>query len=282
MKINNSYAVNRHQLTNIQLEDMYSVVKEGLQANREEDKKYNLKRKYILVTGDSWAQGEIDSTKPEDWSENHSLSYYLSNLFPYAYVGVSIPNPGWDDLESVCMVQILYELFDYIVFFKTCGLRTVQFSTNPGRKDYGITEEAFREADIYNIILQGRAINDIVYDFLQPYASKLILIGGLNKIAGKGLDLKTVLTIPSVLERYDSKVADVDVFGWENMWDFYKDKVKGNQEYQESLLTIMDIFAKKKKYMESKPDLYFPDGKHPNDKIHKNLAEYLGDYLWKQ
>ena len=59
--------------------------------------------------------------------------------------------------------------------------------------------------------------------------SKLILIGGLNKIAGKGLDLKTALTIPSVLERYDSKVTDVDVFGWENMWDFYKDKVKGNQ-----------------------------------------------------
>lgn len=282
MKISNSYAILRHQLSQTQLENIYLSVKKGLQANREEDKKYNLKRKYILVTGDSWAQGEIDSTKPKDWSEHHSVGYYLSHLFSDKYVSVSCPNPGWDDLESVCLVEQLHELFDYIVFFKTCGLRTLQFSTYPARKDYKIDEEFFMKAGIYNIITQGRAINDIVYDFLELFESKLILIGGLNKIAGKGLDLKTALTIPSVLERYDSKVTDVDVFGWENMWDFYKDKVKGNQEYQESLLTIMDIFAKKKKYMESKPDLYFPDGKHPNDKIHKNLAEYLGDYLWKQ
>ena len=46
MKINNSFVINRHQLSNEQLSNMYSVIKEGLQANREEDKKYNLKRKY--------------------------------------------------------------------------------------------------------------------------------------------------------------------------------------------------------------------------------------------
>ena len=102
----------------------------------------------------------------------------------------------------------------------------------------------------------------------------------INKITNDGSKLNTVLTIPSVLEKYDSNIKDVDVFGWEDMWEFYKPRVKGNRAYQDSLLEVMDNFGKKKQYMEANPHHYFPDGKHPNKVLHKDLAQYIGEHLW--
>ena len=125
----------------------------------------------------------------------------------------------------------MHDMFDYVVFFKTCGLRSIMLQDHPGRQDFGITEEEF---DVKNVIAQGRIINDIVYEMLKEWESKLILIGGSNKITNDGSKLNTVLTIPSVLEKYDSNARDVDVFGWEDMWNFYKPRVKGNRAYQDS------------------------------------------------
>ena len=133
-----------------------------------------------------------------------------------------------------------------------------------------------------NILKQGLIVNQVVYHFLKKFESKLILIGGLNKIGGDGLDLNTVLTIPSIIEKYDSNAKDTELFGWENMWDFYKDKVKKNKEYRKSLLDIMKLFEVKRNYLNSRPDLYYPDGKHPNAFVHQDLAKYIGEHIWKQ
>ena len=64
------------------------------------------------------------------------------------------------------------------------------------------------------------------------------------------------------------------------MWEFYKPRVKGIRAYQDSLLEVMDNFGKKKQYMEANPHHYFPDGKHPNKVLHKDLANYIGEHLW--
>ena len=119
----------------------------------------------------------------------------------------------------------------------------------------------------------------ILYTTVKRMGIKLILIGGLNKITNDGAKLNTVLTIPSVIEKYDSNVEDVDVFGWEDMWNSTP-RVKGIRAYQDSLLEVMDNFGRKKQYMEANPHHYFPDGKHPNKILHKNLAQYIGEHLW--
>ena len=128
---------------------------------------------------------------------------------------------------------------------------------------------------VKNLVRQGIAVNDLMYELLKPHESKLILLGGLNKIRRKGLELKTIYTLPSIIEFFDPHAKDVEVFGWEDMWNFYKEEVKGDKKYQESLLFMMDVFAQKKKYLASRPDLYWPDGKHPNATAHKKLAEYI-------
>ena len=89
----NRYTVNREKASQDQLENMHKLIKESLDKNREEDIKYNIQRKYVLVTGDSWAQGELDVTKDSDWSATHSVSGYLASLFPERYVAVGFPNP---------------------------------------------------------------------------------------------------------------------------------------------------------------------------------------------
>ena len=114
---------------------------------------------------------------------------------------------------------------------------------------------------------------------LEEFESKLILLGGLNKISRTGLKLKTIYTLPSIVEFFDPSVEDSEIFGWEDIWSFYKDEVKGNKEYRDSLLYVMDVFANKKKYLRSRPDLYWPDGKHPNAAAHKKLAEHISTKL---
>ena len=84
----NRYTVHREKASQDQLENMHNLIKESLVKNREEDKKYNIQRKYILVTGDSWAQGELDESKESDWSATQSVSGYLASLFPQRYVAV--------------------------------------------------------------------------------------------------------------------------------------------------------------------------------------------------
>ncbi len=47
----NRYTVHREKASQDQLENMHKLIKENLDKNREEDKKYNIQRKYVLVTG---------------------------------------------------------------------------------------------------------------------------------------------------------------------------------------------------------------------------------------
>tara|TARA_Y100001963_G_scaffold154288_1_gene242737 strand:+ start:320 stop:1117 length:798 start_codon:yes stop_codon:yes gene_type:complete len=231
------------------------------------------KNKIVVVTGDSWSAGEWDESKEDSfqWRSEHSIGGYLEYYKDFTII--SLPNPGWDDLESCVVVKQFYDLADYIIFFKTCGLRSFQLEDHPTRPNkYGFSQENFKEYDLFS---QGLIANEFTYDLLEVWQSKLILIGGLVKIGGKGLALKTIFTLPSVAEFFDSSYVDTQVFGWESMWEYYKDFVKGDKAKRDSLLKLMDIFANKKKYMRSRPDLYWPDGKHPNATAHKKLAEYI-------
>ena len=237
-------------------------------------------KKVIIVTGDSWAAGEWDETKGDekeqfDWRSKHSTGWYLEKLTDYNVI--NMPNPGWDDIESCCTLNQIGHLADYIIFFKTCGLRSVQHEHHEGRTiKFGFDLKNFKYK---NVIKHGLAVNHVIYDVLKKYESKLILLGGLNKIARTGLDLKTIYTLPSIIEFFDHNAKDTEVFGWEYMWDFYKEEVKGDKEYRESLLFMMDVFAEKKRYLSSRPDLYWPDGKHPNAKAHELLAKHIAEKI---
>ena len=130
----NRYTVNREKASQDQLENMHKLIKESLDKNRKEDIKYNIQRKYVLVTGDSWAQGELDESKDSDWAATHSVSGYLASLFPERYVAVGYPNPGWDDFERfMCLIKCIICLIT-LYFLKHVGYVLLCFKTTLGEK----------------------------------------------------------------------------------------------------------------------------------------------------
>ncbi|SVA81154.1 uncharacterized protein METZ01_LOCUS134008 [marine metagenome] len=229
--------------------------------------KRGYKGPFVLVTGDSWSAGEWDIDKGLHWISQHSIAKYLEKNHAIATCWGS--NPGWNDELSLGLVKKLHHLFDYVVFVKSCSSRIVKELE---------TDKELETIKISDIFQQWTNYSNYVYKKLSPIQEKLILIGGLNKINEEGLKLNTLLTIPSIMEEYDSEFKASEWFGDEDIWEMYKKHSK----YQESLLKAMDNFYEQKSYLLSKPELYYPDGFHPNRKIHKDLAEKIAKVIGKK
>ena len=228
-----------------------------------------IRRKYegpfVLVTGDSWSAGEWDIDKGLNWVAQHSIAKYLEKNHIIAACWAS--NPGWGDALSVELVWRLHHVFDYVVFVKSCSSRVI--------KDVLDTE--LKKLEETNVFQHWTNYSNHVYKKLSVIQDKLILIGGLNKINEDGLKLNTVLTIPSIMEEYDSDFEASEWFGDEDVWDKYKKHSK----YQESLLKAMDNFYEQKAYLASKPELYRvgSDSYHPNRIIHSDLARKIAETI---
>ena len=89
-----------------QLDNIHSIISEQLPLER---------KTTILVTGDSWAAGEWDSSKddPFMWRSTHSTASYLE-LF-YDCTTILLPNPGWDDFESIYFMPTFFSRTDLVV-----------------------------------------------------------------------------------------------------------------------------------------------------------------------
>ena len=219
----------------------------------------------VLVTGDSWSAGEWDIDRGLNWVAQHSIAKYLEKNHVIAACWAS--NPGWGDELSLELVIRLHCVFDYVVFVKSCSSRAI--------KD--ISDKELEELKETNVFQHWTNYSSHVYKKLSMVQDKLILIGGLNKINEDGLKLNTILTIPSIMEEYDSDFEASEWFGDEDIWDRYKKYSK----YQESLLKAMDNFYKQKTYLASKPELYRAgsDRYHPNRAIHSDLARRIAEAI---
>ena len=220
---------------------------------------------FVLITGDSWSAGEWDIDRGLNWVSQHSIAKYLEKNHVTATCWAS--NPGWGDALSLELVWRLHHIFDYVVFVKSCSSRAM--------KD--LTESELKHLKITNIFQHWTNYSNYVYEKLSLIQDKLILIGGLNKINEDGLKLNTVLTIPSIMEEYDSDFEASEWFGDEDIWDEYKKYPK----YQDSLLKAMDNFYEQKTYLASKPELYSAgsDNYHPNRIIHEDLARKIAETI---
>lgn len=238
-------------------------------------KKQKSNKPVILITGDSWAAGEWNRSLSFDdeffHRLYHSMTFYLEKFYDCHVI--YFPNPGWHDYESILACETYGDLCDYIIFFKTCSLRTFNMES-----PYDINLADWPEdcGDIYQIAYD---INDDIYKLLERWKDKLVLFGGLTKIMPNIVKENKFFDIyPSVIELFDSKVTDTWIMGFENMWDVFKDK-----KYRQSLLDVMDTYTNKKTYMTKRPAMYFPDNLHPNDSLQQKLAIMFGDkYLEKQ
>jgi len=212
----------------------------------------------ILVTGDSWSAGEWDTSKTNilDHARRHSLAYYLAEL------GYSIrhnPYPGWGDFQSISVID--HFDFDYIVYVKTCATREFKHLTQSKNPIWFAEPSIHKKIDI---------INNAIYSMLSTYSNRLILLGGLEKIRS---NFSCFLCIPSIVEHFYPHFKDSYYFGDISHYESFVDTDKSGA------LELMQGAKRKINFMQNNPDLFYPDGVHPNRTAQKQLANFIHNHL---
>ncbi len=218
----------------------------------------------ILITGDSWAAGEWDTTKGDNinfHARDHSFARYLAETDKFTIIYT--PFPGHGDPVSLNHVMDRHDLdeIEYIIFVKTCATRGFSY----------LTKEAFPHWFKENsIVTKITWMNDIVYGNLMKISNKLILLGGIEKIRSS---FDCFLKLPSITEFLYPKFIDSEYFG---DIKYIKDMLDKDKFSADLLLTS----AKRKiDFWNTHPEHFYPDGAHPNRKAHKKLANFLLEHI---
>ena len=219
----------------------------------------------ILVTGDSWSAGEWDtSIKGYDinyHAREHSISEYLSNMGKYHVI--HYPWPGHGD------TLILHHLFerhdladiDYIVYVKTCATRSFNYL------DLDQHSTWFEEE---NILTKITWMNDSTYIGLRQIKDKLILLGGIEKIRSS---FECFYKLPSITEYFYPEFQDTEYFGDIKYIKDMLDKDKWGGKF------LLESAERKIQFWKKHPEIFYPDGAHPNRTAHKELANLIDKQL---
>ena len=221
----------------------------------------------IYVTGDSWSAGEWDKSKGDDinfHARDHSFSRYLSYTDKYKII--HCPFPGWGDIVALDHLKMRHDLdeIDYIIFVKTCATRSfVNFKKDANPELYG-DPHIFRKISF---------INNYIYRNLKKYKDKLILVGGIERIRD---NFECFYKIPSITEFLYPDFKDSEYFG----------DIKYIEQFIEEDKVGVDALLShsigKIKFWNDNPDMFYPDGAHPNRYAHKLLADHIDDFLSKR
>jgi len=214
----------------------------------------------ILVTGDSWAAGEWDTSKGEEinfHARKYSFTRHLAETDKFNIIYA--PFPGHGDPCSLTYILDRHDLneIDYIIFVKTCATRGFSY----------LTEKAFPywfKED--SIITKITWMNDIVYSNLKPIKDKLILLGGIEKIRSS---FDCFLKLPSITEFLYPKFIDTEYFG---DIKYIKDMFDKDKFGADLLITSAQ---RKIDFWNNHPEYFYPDGAHPNRKAHKKIADFI-------
>lgn len=220
----------------------------------------------ILISGDSWSQGEWDGdwrTVPSTYRVYHpGINQYLQEA------GHLIVNVGKGSISNMQALdnlkqQITCQNFDYLIFFFTDPLRDC-------------SEQEIKSGRLFDLV---QTKTKLFLDHLKQVKSqcpnlKIILLGGYSKIETFDNDIDHV--IPSIIELLvpgyqDSSCADSPE------WKQYLPTLSlftSDKEKQE-IVDFSKRVREKLLVMEQHKNLFYPDGYHPNRHAHRLLANKI-------
>lgn len=217
----------------------------------------------ILVTGDSWSAGEFQGYEylnlGLDRIKKNSIAKYLRDL---GHEVDHAPFPGKSDMYVLDYVDPIASNYDYIILFKTSTMRAFKYFPFYTEHENSIFKPLTEKLDI---------ASKEIYRRFSTYKSKLILVGGLEKIKKP---YNYFYTIPSVCELIDSSFKDCEYFVDLRSLRFV-DAALDKEGYKKHISNYEDktSFMKKSKY--------FLDNCHPNRYVHKLLSKLINDHLQK-
>jgi hypothetical protein len=218
----------------------------------------------VVITGDSWSQGEWQSNSVSHPGINHYLTaagYHVTNV---GRAG----NHNLQSLESLHTVDLAS--FDHCIFFFSDVFRL-------------LTKEDILLNNPNNIIINYT--NSLVLELekiKKDFNIKITIVGGCGKCSPT-ISHSIDYTIPSLAEWLIPEFKDVPYahggVNWSNrLLESDKENVF-TLEQKEQWTIILENTFKKTRNWQNHQTFFYPDGSHPNRHAHKLLTDYLIE-LW--
>ena len=228
----------------------------------------------IIITGDSWSCGEWG------WDNNDPTTGKYCNLHKgieqyFKDDNHKVTNVGRGGISNIASTSLLNKKiknnYDYILFFQTDTFRdpdkyskTGKFDLTQGIKDY-LTFSADEFLEIQKELL------DKTYNKLNSFNKKIYCMGGTSKLDMNLIKKypNLVPLIPAITELLCTNYEHPKVWisGWASQVSLIKNK--------DFLNLIRESFYKQKMLKSAYPELFYPDGYHPNRYGHRIIYDYI-------
>jgi hypothetical protein len=224
----------------------------------------------ILISGDSWSQGEWAGTwrqEPSTYGVHHpGINQYLQDA------GHSVVNVGAGAIGNLQALENLnHQLdnckFDCLIFFFTDPLRDCN-------------EQEIKVGKLFELLeIKTNLFLERIDEIKTRYTDlKIILIGGYAKIETDNKNIDYI--IPSIIEllvpgHVDTKCADSPE------WKQYLPTLSffSNTQEKQQIIDFFKLTTQKFKIMGQHKDLFYPDGYHPNRHAHRLLTNKILELL---
>ena len=214
----------------------------------------------FLITGDSWAAGEFLHNSDYNFVniervKKKSIATYLRR---YGHTVLHKPITGGCDIDSINVISDYHKNYDYIILFKTDTVRSFRFNSELQSLNDNFSDKL-------------NNVSNNIYNALDKFKHKLIMIGGLEKV-NESFDC--FYTIPSICELVDSTFVDVKYY-----CDIkavpYIDAINDKR----GVKNCLKEYERKLNFMAQ--NKHFPDSCHPGKTVHRLLAKLVNKHLKK-
>jgi hypothetical protein len=223
----------------------------------------------ILISGDSWSQGEWDGNwqiTPSTYQVYHSgINQYLQDA---GHLVVNVGAGAIGNLQAFENVSNqISNKFDFLIFFFTDPLRDC-------------SEQEIKSGKLFDLAeIKTRLFLKHISDLKNKYVNlKIMLIGGYAKL--EIVDHTIDYIIPSVLELLVPNCKDT-VCAQSPEWKCYLPTLSffSNTQEKQQIVDFLALTNKKFKIMKQNKNLFYPDGYHPNRHAHRLLTDKILEIL---
>ena len=206
----------------------------------------------ILITGDSWSQGEWNGPK----TTHKGIEQYLLDD------GYDVVNVGQGGYNNIQAFDAIKKDFDHLIFFWSDPLRQATWGELNNKTPLQIIE---KHTDYYMEQLDSFPL--------------VTLIGGCAKVKYYNYIPNIKYVIPSMSETIVPEFEDSPYMAsheWENIWQNLKNPTT---QWKQEILEISDLTDRKYNLWQERKDYFWPDGLHANRKGARIVYDHMLN-LW--
>ena len=222
----------------------------------------------IIITGDSWSQGEWDGY-PTNYRITHGgVQQYLTEA---GYTVTNVGQGGYNNNESLAALisELPNDNYTHCIFFFTDPLRQTTY------EEFSTTLPSMIIRNHVNHLLES------LDNINKETGIKIVIVGGCAKLIFKDYVPTNIdVIVPSLSELLIPEFIDNEFMNsqeWNDHW--LKLETKLSFEHKKEIYDVCNNAGIKFDTWKKRKDLFWPDGIHVNSRGHKILFDYLIDNL---